>query len=282
MFKTLVAVRDLFLDWLGRRSVSALGATAALAPLAAAFLAWLGPRAAAPHLSALNRPGVLTYATHTIGQGYIPVPLFEEENPVVSVNMPAVIQRHETASVELSIREVIESLALMNGEYYSELTLAPSLQGPAFEISPSSEPIEKMGKGVVSWDWLIRPQEVGKHLIRLDLGEALISERSIKHRQRQLDHGDDGLILHPDSVVGQVTVLTSLGLTATQDAWSKALGALLGVIGTVLAYPFLKQRLEGRRGRGRGRVTRVQSLGGGLRRHPKTRGSPSEIKDSRD
>jgi hypothetical protein len=37
-----------------------------------------------------------------------------------------------------------------------------------------------------------------------------------------------------------IQVLTIEGLTASQSAWLKAIGAILGILGTILAFPFLK------------------------------------------
>jgi hypothetical protein len=45
----------------------------------------------------------------------------------------------------------------------------------------------------------------------------------------------------PDGTVSlTIQVLTEEGLTATQWAWLKALGAVIGVLETILAFPFLK------------------------------------------
>jgi hypothetical protein len=45
----------------------------------------------------------------------------------------------------------------------------------------------------------------------------------------------------PDGTVSlMIQVLTEEGLTAIQWAWLKALGAVIGVLGTILAFPFLK------------------------------------------
>ena len=49
----------------------------------------------------------------------------------------------------------------------------------------------------------------------------------------------------PDgTVILNISVLTPQGMTAGEWAWLQAVGALIGVIGTLLAYPFLKSRLE--------------------------------------
>lgn len=41
-----------------------------------------------------------------------------------------------------------------------------------------------------------------------------------------------------------ITVTTALGLTTTEDAWAKAIGAVIGIVGTIAGYSFLKRKKQ--------------------------------------
>jgi hypothetical protein len=186
-----------------------------------------------------------TYGTPFVGGGDDIEPRFEEENPLVHIDVPRVTKLSETIVIEVALEENLPSVARLNGEKPTILTYGASASAPGFEIAPSSAMITRTGTGKVDWEWLAKPKDVGEHALRLQFDRNLISSRSVEYlkQERKLD---PAMRVSGDSVICSVRVLTSLGLTAGQDAWLKAVGALCGLIGTLLGYPFWKRYLEGR------------------------------------
>jgi len=191
--------------------------------------------------------GHYTYSTPFVGGGDDIEPRFEEENPLVLIDVPRVAKLSETIVMEAKLEENLPSVARLNGMKPTTLTFGASAMAPDFEISPSSAMITRTGAGQVSWEWLAKPKDVGEHLIRLQFDRSVISPRSVEYlrRARKLD---PAMRISNDSVICNVQILTSLGLTAGQDAWLKAAGAVFGLVGTILGYPFWKRYLEGQSG----------------------------------
>jgi hypothetical protein len=97
----------------------------------------------------------------------------------------------------------------------------------------------------LSWQCTIHPKQAGEYSILVtglpskDVGVIKVSDSSADAAQAcEYQRFPDGTLSFP------VTALTVQGTTAGQWALLQAIGALLGVCGTVLGYPFLKSRFE--------------------------------------
>src|SRR5258708_21628441 len=111
------------------------------------------------------------------------------------------------------------------------------LKSPSFDISSPTH----IGQ---SWKWLFQPKQVGTFLLSL---EAL-TPKSDKVKWNWRIPRDVEDIIQTDSngtLTLSIQVLTSLGLTAAQEAWLKAAGAVVGLLGTILGYPFWKRHFDG-------------------------------------
>lgn len=80
---------------------------------------------------------------------------------------------------------------------------------------------------------LMIPKQIGQHAVSFHI-----------HNGRIFMAGDprpeQSLMVQGESVVALITVLTDLGITSRQLAALKAAGVLLGILGTILSYPFWK------------------------------------------
>jgi hypothetical protein len=180
------------------------------------------------------------YETPWVGGGDDIEPEFEEENPMVFVGIPLYIRETETKIVEVKLKEFLPFQLLFRGRPYSSLKYSASLNSPAFDISPSVSPIQKTGKGFIRWEWLISPKKIGSHKLKIEFDKPVISLRSIK-KINEAKEGHNFINISETSLVSPITVLNTLGLTATQDAIFKAVGAVLAILGTILGYPFWKR-----------------------------------------
>ena len=97
----------------------------------------------------------------------------------------------------------------------------------------------------LDWQCTIHPKQAGEYSIlvtglpKKDIGRVKVSDASSSAAQpREYQRLADGTLSVP------VTALTVQGTTAGQWAFLQALGAVLGLFGTVFAYPFLKSRFE--------------------------------------
>jgi hypothetical protein len=163
--------------------------------------------------------------------------LFSDKNS----NFPvlAVYDRHAALSVRLSPTMKLSEaklVALTMGSDEAAKGLRFRLSSPSFAISGT----ETAG----DWEWLIHPAATGTFKLFL---EPVFDG---KKKAAKIDW-----IIPPDlekaitietngTLILSIQVLTSLGLTAVQDAWLKAVGTLIGVLGTLFVYPFWKKYLE--------------------------------------
>jgi hypothetical protein len=107
-------------------------------------------------------------------------------------------------------------------------------------------------KGSVSasvlWHCTISPKEPGEHL--LDIGGLPIAEAGGKEHLSIADNGDKAHssirydVLSDGTIELKIESLTANGLTAAQSAWVAMVNLLVGLIGSVLGYPFIKRYFE--------------------------------------
>ena len=179
----------------------------------------------------------LIYYTELVGGGDDAEPLHQLENPIIYVQIPKRMRISETKSVYVKLEEVINSIGLMSGQRYRTLTYNAALSSPSFQISPSSIFIERSSEHSVDWKWLISPKSIGEHAVLLEFDDDVFAAESTK----KYNFSKDRMHITGRSVEGRVEVLTSLGLTAFLDSLMKVVGAVLGILGTVFAYPFWKR-----------------------------------------
>ena len=197
----------------------------------------LGPRIGSLFLSEQEFEP-FQYETPLVGGGDIMEPEFEEENPVVYLKVPRQMRVSGTASVTATLEQILPGILL--GQEYVELTFAANLTSPAFAIAPTPDPIVRTGRGRLDWDWLITPKQPGEHKLRLEFDQPVISDRSIDKLRRE-SRLPGSVVMTRSSLVASVSVRTGLGLTATQDALSKAIGGVLALLGIVFGTRFLME-----------------------------------------
>jgi hypothetical protein len=207
------------------------------------ILMWLMPLLASYIIRPIEPGDTWDYFTPFVGGGDDIEPIFLEENPMVSVALPKVLHESETGQVSVGLEERLPSIALLQGRQYSTLSYTVTLTSPAFDITPSTSPIQKSGERRLQWEWLIYPKKSGNHKVIVEFSQEVISPRSIEWVQKHQETASH-LKLSPNSVVAKVTVLTSLGLTAFQHSLFTAIGATIACIGALLGYPLWKRFLE--------------------------------------
>lgn len=154
----------------------------------------------------------------------------------VILEAPNTIDLTQTAKVEVSIdwnfpdeHPIPKTLPVID----------VNMESPDFKISSGklegqNLPISNFGKKRQAWVWLISPEKTGDRKISL-------SFRSDNNQPVPILRGNE---TKEYEVLIPITVLTELGLSSTQNAWVKAIGAILGIIGTVAGYSFWKRRTQ--------------------------------------
>jgi hypothetical protein len=83
------------------------------------------------------------------------------------------------------------------------------------------------------WDWLISADKTGDRALYFWVEPS--SELVVRSSTADVRLG-----AAKNKVLLPISVLTELGLTTTQDAWAKTIGAIIGVVGTVVGFAFWK------------------------------------------
>ena len=148
--------------------------------------------------------------------------------PIVSTVVPRRIGIDETKAITASLRSE------RPGRFEA------TLESPSFDIKSASVPVASEALDF-HWKWLVTPKKTGTHALSLTLSQIHTSKFDLHDR-------NDITRVEVKSPFGERTVdiyvVTEMGLTSKQDAWVKALGAVLGLIGTVVGYPFFKRYFE--------------------------------------
>jgi hypothetical protein len=157
----------------------------------------------------------------------------------VILDTPNTIDLTQTENVQVSINWTFPDQETLPKELP---VISPKLESPDFKIVAAKpdgaiSPITNFGSRTQTWVWLISPEKTGDREITLSFSGSngkpvpiLIGEETKDYR-----------ILLP------IKVLTELGLTSTQSAWAKAIGALIGIIGTIAGYSFWRNRTRKRK-----------------------------------
>jgi hypothetical protein len=137
---------------------------------------------------------------------------------------PKSMRTHTTEIVSVALKPIAEL----------EKPPIAHLESARFKIVGKPTPVR--GNDQYQWSWQISPDESGDWIV------SLWFEPDIELTMPT----NSGLVLDntKTKVDARVTVLTDLGLTITQEAIAKALAALLGLVGTVAGYSFLRARAE--------------------------------------
>lgn len=115
--------------------------------------------------------------------------------------------------------------------------IEPKLESPDFRIiaakpDGSTSPITTFGSRQQTWSWLISPEKTGDRKITLTFTTSNGKAVPILTGKEPKDY----------RVLIPVKVLTEVGLTSTQNAWAKAIGAIIGIIGTVAGFSFWRYK----------------------------------------
>lgn len=202
--------------------------TLILATLVAGVVGWaVGPRLMAFSLgskysgnSAQNFHAIVLqkdYTSRGIGDDFIPI-------GDVRTTFPQSMKTHTTEIVSVILRPIAQ---------LKEPPIA-QLKSPGFQIVGKPTAVEENRE--YHWSWQISPETSGERIVSLWF-DPDIKLTTINSPVVELDESKRTLY-------ARIKVLTDLGLTTTQEAIAKAVAALLGIIGTVTGYSFLRKRFE--------------------------------------
>jgi len=118
------------------------------------------------------------------------------------------------------------------------------LRSSAFNIQPQSK-VLKVSESAAEWVWTVTPKSAGKHALQLAVEGSDVFEPNLSRLQSVLNIGQQSQY----EIGIDVDVRTELGLTPTQDALFKLVGAIVGLLGTILGFPFLKVAFESKKRR---------------------------------
>ncbi|QPK61936.1 hypothetical protein IVG45_13815 [Methylomonas sp. LL1] len=112
------------------------------------------------------------------------------------------------------------------------------LRSVAFDIEPQGK-IQKEGE-TIEWVWTVKPKSAGTQSLQLVVEGSDVFSANLSRLQSLLKIGQQS----KTEIGMDVDVRTDLGLTPTQDALFKLIGAVIGLLGTILGFPFFKAALE--------------------------------------
>ena len=192
-------------------------------------LSWLAPRIGSRLVGGKGPSDIQQAEVPTFLQGDVPDGKHKNISGTLSVRIPKAAKISETFPVQAEFQP--------DSKYLYRLSTDLKLESPSFKITSASTP-GLIGFGEeFKWAWLILPEKTGRHAISLRFDPEV--EYKIDESRRPFDFQ-----VSSKSIIAYVTVLTDLNLTSTQDAMMKVFGAVIGIVGTILGYPFLKRYFE--------------------------------------
>ena len=211
---------------------------ASIAVLVIGFIAslmWLMPRIGAPILrpTNINDSQTVLLAANLYGNG---------ETQSAGGTISGILSIKVPKSSKVSATIPVSAQFKPDSEYVYILSTALKLESPSFKITQVNIPemysprIMKPREELI-WSWLILPEKTGRHALSLRFDPPVYYQLDQKRRPEDFEY-------NADSIVAFVTVLDDLGLTPTQDAILKSLGAIIAIAGTIFGYPFLRRYLE--------------------------------------
>lgn len=101
---------------------------------------------------------------------------------------------------------------------------------------------------ILTWQCTMHPKEAGDFDILVTGLPTKVVSISVKQTENDTRGTAPPIYkLLPDGTfVISVSALTPQGIPAREWAWLQAVGGVLGILGTVLGYPFIKSRVEGK------------------------------------
>jgi len=112
------------------------------------------------------------------------------------------------------------------------------LRSSAFEIQPQGK-IQKEGESL-EWIWTVKPKSAGTQSLQLAVEGSDAFTANLSRLQSLLKIGQQS----KTEIGMDVDVRTDLGFTPTQAALFKVVGAVIGLLGTILGFPFFKAAFE--------------------------------------
>lgn len=186
--------------------------------------------------------------------------------PIVRLHVPQELHGSDGARLSVSVGKTL----LGHGDEFPGSDRFASDQPPTWDTSEVDKPfavkvVPSSGLGVrpssippksfaaprsmddppLTWNWSLAAKAAGHHTLLIEglplknkLVRLVLSSGKRESLPRHVQLLEDGTLeIH-------IRALTALGLTAGQDAMLGALNGLAGFFGVVLAYPFIKRRLE--------------------------------------
>jgi hypothetical protein len=104
---------------------------------------------------------------------------------------------------------------------------------------------------LLTWECTMHPKEAGDYDILVTGLPTKVVSISVKDTDNDTrETAPPSYKLLPDGTfVISISALTPQGIPAREWAWLQAVGGFLGIMGTVLGYPFLKSKVEGKSAR---------------------------------
>lgn len=190
---------------------------------------WVGPNVASRISGSKNAPVKM----HTVAGRVIHQSLKTSPQCVgkVKLEYPLSIKVSETINVRAWLQPDATCLSSFAGK----------LESGDFKITATNSSDAASPEFKYEWDWLLSPDKPGNKALYFWVDPST---------QLTLDDAANSVTLAPsrNKAFLPIVVTNDLGLTTTQDAWAKAIGAFLGLVGTVAGYSFLKRYLEKKKG----------------------------------
>jgi hypothetical protein len=199
----------------------------ALVLLPALLLGWLGPKA----ISSISGSRYAVAKKQTLAARALQEESIATKGPPQTRVYLSKLKLEYPASVRVS--ETINLRAWLQPDSDYQSPLAGKLETQDFKITATNASDAASTEFKYEWDWLLSPNQSGDKALYfwVDPSTQLILVG---------DPGTATVAPAKNKVYLPIVVTTDLGLTTRQDAWAKAIGALLGLIATISGYSFWK------------------------------------------
>ena len=190
-----------------------------------ASLAWLAPRIGSPILRPKGTDNFQLSDMPMSLQGTSPNR--KKISGTLSIRIPKSVKVSETLPISAQFKP--------DSEQVYTLSTVLKLESPSFKITPTDNSRMINPGPEFLWGWLILPETTGRHAVSLRFEPDI--EYQLDQNRRPVEFE-----MNSNSIIAYINVLTDLNLTSTQDTILKIIGGLIGIVGTILGYPFLKRR----------------------------------------
>lgn len=197
--------------------IAPLSLPLAVLVLPAVILGWVGPHAASVLVGAKHKPSQMNTIAGKVMQ-------VGKNRGKVWLEFPSSIRVSQT----INVRAWLQPDTTAN-----ETPLTGKLESSDFRIVSTNASDAASPEYKYQWDWLISADKPGERALYFWVDPS--TELAVNSDTANVRLGPA-----KNKVLLPISVLTDLGLTPTEEAWAKAIGAFVGLLGTVAAFGFWK------------------------------------------